>query len=156
MDKNNDFDGGEPVDLGFGNKLVFYPISWGDQRKNLSAQWTTVFGRGAPGGSDEWIDAVVEIFYYSVNRTRMHLPEDERTSRVALGGMIDHRNASECFKALSIASGFRKRDAVKAEGSAESDPTSPQNGGSSIPASSPRPDGTSNSVTTSPGLVSTL
>jgi hypothetical protein len=158
MDNNNDFDGGESVPLGFGNNLVFYPIAWGDQRTKLGKQWAAVFGKGEPAASEAWMDAVVEIFYYSVNRPTMSQSEDVRISRATIYNMLDHRNLKACFRALGIASGWKKDTDPEQPTKGEKpslDPTSPPSGGASTPVSSLPSIGTSSSATNLPGLATT-
>lgn len=122
------------VDLGFGNKVRFFPLSWGAMRR-LRKDWNTVFGaNSADAASPEWQDSTSRILHASAVRGAPDLTED------AFLDMLDTRNVSKCFDALAAASGMRK---LEGAGETAARPTVSPNGASSTQSSSLTPDGLS-------------
>lgn len=142
MDENNDnsfFDDGVDVYLGFGVTVTFYPLTWGAMRR-LRKQYKAVFGGAEASGSDAWQDAAAEILFASASRK----PDFTLTLDQFLD-CIDFRNATACFRALSVASGMRKGEVASDADAAR--PTQPPTGGNSTAPSSPLLDGLSSNAT---------
>lgn len=136
------FDEGEEVYLGFGHRLIFYPLTWG-VRKRLRKEFGVVFS-GNPAVTEEWQDAVTKILHASAVRGNPQLTLEE------VEEMLDMRNLKECMRALGVASSLKATisegsDAQK-EASDEPRPTVSPTGPSSTQPSSAPPAGPSSSA----------
>ena|SRR5437763_615865 len=131
------YDDGVEIPMGFGKTMRFYPLSWGAQRR-LRTEWLLVFGGDrSKVGTPDWQDAVAKILFTSASRGNPQLKEEDFLE------ILDIRNLSACFTALTTASGMTPR----AREGTEVRPTVSPNGADSTPPLSPPPDGPSTSVT---------